>query len=261
MLSRRLLRIVSATSRASGKEASGFSIAGTKAYGTRPTPELDDDGVQLTWPLPPEVLAQMDPTTRLTMLRAIQSSGDSANISVEASAHEPSIGDHERQQTGATASTSEAALSGHWTFPRANAEPVHHVRPRLPPFDDSADCSSQVAQMLVGAKLDDVQLMDVRQHCSFADFMVLATARSHRHVITAARAVAYQLSCHHEDGASPPRPTVHGAEGSEWILVDAGDVLAHVFLEGTREQYNLEELWRRHTTMGHRTTVGLQVPP
>lgn len=51
----------------------------------------------------------------------------------------------------------------------------------------------QVAQMLVGAKLDDVQLMDVRQHCSFADFMVLATARSHRHVITAARAVAYQV--------------------------------------------------------------------
>ena len=52
----------------------------------------------------------------------------------------------------------------------------------------------QVAQMLVSAKLDDVQLMDVRQHCSFADFMVLATARSHRHVITAARAVAYQVN-------------------------------------------------------------------
>ena len=52
---------------------------------------------------------------------------------------------------------------------------------------------AQVAQMLVNAKADDVQLLDVRQHCSFADFMVLATARSHRHVVTAARAIAYQV--------------------------------------------------------------------
>ena len=47
--------------------------------------------------------------------------------------------------------------------------------------------------MLVKARTDDVQLLDVRQHCSFADFMVLATGRSHRHVITAARAIAYQV--------------------------------------------------------------------
>ncbi len=49
--------------------------------------------------------------------------------------------------------------------------------------------------MLVNAKTDDVQLLDVRQYCSFADFMVLATARSHRHVVTAARAIAYQVTC------------------------------------------------------------------
>lgn len=37
---------------------------------------------------------------------------------------------------------------------------------------------------------------------------------------------AVQLSCHHEDGSPPPRPTVHGSEGSDWILVDAGVPLA-----------------------------------
>ncbi|KAK9862524.1 hypothetical protein WJX84_006099 [Apatococcus fuscideae] len=251
----------------------GPAVGGTssRAYGAQADRENEEeDKVQLTWPLPPEVLAQMEPSTRLMLIKAMQSSGAACTGASESSTQrEPSSSPspedasrQQRQESGASASSFGAAPQGqqHWTFPTANADPPEYVRPRLPPFADSAECSNQVAQMLVKARTDDVQLLDVRQHCSFADFMVLATGRSHRHVITAARAIAYQLSCHHEDGSPPPRPTVHGSEGSDWILVDAGNVLAHVFLEGAREQYNLEELWSqpgntRHVTSSQGSSV------
>ena len=51
----------------------------------------------------------------------------------------------------------------------------------------------QVAQMLEDAKCDDVSCFDLRQACEFADYFVVATARSHRHVFTAASAVIYQV--------------------------------------------------------------------
>ena len=71
-------------------------------------------------------------------------------------------------------------------------------------------CASQVAQMLVDAKCDDVSTFDVRHQCDFADHFVVSTARSHRHVITAANAIIYQVcqcSClKHQAVADTARP-------------------------------------------------------
>ncbi len=59
----------------------------------------------------------------------------------------------------------------------------------------------QIANMLVAAKTDDVCILDVSNRCSFTEHMVLATARSHRHIQAAASAVAYQVSPHRHSSA------------------------------------------------------------
>ena len=54
-------------------------------------------------------------------------------------------------------------------------------------------CAFQVQQMLEDAKCDDVCTLDLRETCNFADYFVICTARSFRHVFTAANAVVYQV--------------------------------------------------------------------
>ena len=96
---------------------------------------------------------------------------------------------------------------------------------------------------LVIAALEDIQArditaIDVRQITSICDWIVVATAESARQTKALARNVRNMLK---EAGA-----TIIGTEGEEsgeWILVDAGDIVAHVMQPATREYYNLEELW------------------
>ena len=63
----------------------------------------------------------------------------------------------------------------------------------------------QVAQMLVDAKCGDVSICDLRETCDFADFFLLSTGRSHRHVFTAASAIVYQVYCFCCKGSHPLR--------------------------------------------------------
>ncbi|KAL3151922.1 hypothetical protein ABBQ32_001052 [Trebouxia sp. C0010 RCD-2024] len=87
----------------------------------------------------------------------------------------------------------------------------------------------EIANMLVAAKADDVCILDVASQCSFTEHMVLATGRSHRHIQAAAAAVAYQMTLRCSEVAPGSRPSVEGADGSDWCVVDAGSVIIHVF--------------------------------
>lgn len=49
--------------------------------------------------------------------------------------------------------------------------------------------------MLVDARCDDVNTIDIRDRCQFADYFIVSTARSHQHVFTAANAVMYKVCC------------------------------------------------------------------
>ena len=87
-------------------------------------------------------------------------------------------------------------------------------------------------------KARDIQAIDVRRLTSLFDWIVVASADSARQTKALARHVRDRLR---EAGAS-----VMGMEGEksgEWILVDAGDVVAHVMQPAVRAYYNLEELW------------------
>ena len=103
-----------------------------------------------------------------------------------------------------------------------------------------------VATWLTAAKCDDVAMLSVSGRCAFADAMVVATARSGRHALMAAEAVAFQLKERAAAAGVDAPPPVEGAgeHDADWLLVDAGATLAHVFAGGeARDRYGLERLW------------------
>ena len=96
---------------------------------------------------------------------------------------------------------------------------------------------------LVVAALDDIKArdilaIDVRRITSMCDWVVVATAESARQTKALARHVRDKLV---EAGSRVIG--VEGEETGDWVLVDGGDVIAHIMQPAVRGYYNLEELW------------------
>ncbi|MEH6951589.1 ribosome silencing factor [Nitrobacter sp. NHB1] len=99
-----------------------------------------------------------------------------------------------------------------------------------------------ILSRLEDMKAEDAVTIDLRGRSAFSDYMVIATGRSNRHVGAVAESVAKGLK---ETGAK----TVHieGLPNCDWVLIDSGDVIVHVFRPEVREFYNLERLWMQNT--------------
>ena len=96
----------------------------------------------------------------------------------------------------------------------------------------------RVTIWLDDAKAEKIVSIDLKGKSSLGDFMVIATGRSDRHV----GAIADQLRKNLKDaGVSSVR--VEGLETCDWVLIDAGDILIHVFRAEVRDFYNLEKMW------------------
>ena len=95
-----------------------------------------------------------------------------------------------------------------------------------------------VQDALKDAKVRDIAVLDVRKICDFTDYMVIATGTSNRHVQSTADKVVDALREHGVRTVG-----VEGGKIGDWVLVDFGDVVAHVMREETRDFYNLEKLW------------------
>lgn len=87
-------------------------------------------------------------------------------------------------------------------------------------------------------KAEDVVTIDLQGRSSLADALVIATGRSSRHVTSIAEHLARRL----KDAGYGTRP-VNGATQGDWVLVDAGDVIVHVFRAEVRDYYDLEGMW------------------
>jgi ribosome-associated protein len=100
----------------------------------------------------------------------------------------------------------------------------------------------EIRDMAVSALEDmkgvDIVTMDVRTLTNIADYMIICTGRSSRHLKGLADSVSIKAKAM---GVS--RVRVEGERDSEWILVDLGDVVVHVMLAATRTFYSLEDLW------------------
>ena len=95
-----------------------------------------------------------------------------------------------------------------------------------------------VIAALEDIKAHDIQAIDVRKLTSMFDWIIVASADSTRQTKALARHVRDALK---EAGSSIVG--TEGEDGGEWVLVDAGDVVAHVMQPAVRQYYNLEELW------------------
>jgi ribosome-associated protein len=95
-----------------------------------------------------------------------------------------------------------------------------------------------VIAALEDIKAHDIQAIDVRKVTSIFDWIIVASADSARQTKALARHVRDRLR---ESGSAIVG--TEGEESGEWILVDAGDVVAHVMQPAVREYYSLEELW------------------
>jgi ribosome-associated protein len=96
---------------------------------------------------------------------------------------------------------------------------------------------------LILSRLDDMKAeetvtIDLRGKSAFSDYMVVTTGRVNRHVGAIAENVTKGLK---ENGVKGIH--VEGLPNCDWVLIDSGDVIVHVFRPEVREFYNIERLW------------------
>ena len=97
---------------------------------------------------------------------------------------------------------------------------------------------SLIEQSLDDDQAIDVITIDLHGKSSIADHMIVASGRSHRHV----GAMTDHLTRRLKDGGVK-RVSTEGETHCDWVLVDAGDVLVHLFRPEVRDFYKLEKLW------------------
>lgn len=110
--------------------------------------------------------------------------------------------------------------------------------PPAPTPDESRRLALRAAEAGLDKKAIGVEIIDVVGKVDYADFLVLMTGTSDRHVSSIARGVDEELS---KAGHRPI--SVEGLPRGEWVLLDFVDVVVHVFAEDARSLYDLDGLW------------------
>jgi ribosome-associated protein len=96
-------------------------------------------------------------------------------------------------------------------------------------------------------KAQDVVFIDLKGKSPVADGLIVASGRSHRHVGALADHLLRLLK---EEGYG--RARVEGLPNCDWVLIDAGDVIVHLFRPEVRSFYNIEKIWSVESPSAHR---------
>ncbi len=94
-----------------------------------------------------------------------------------------------------------------------------------------------ITKSLDDGKANDVVVIDLQGKTSIANYMVVASGTSQRHVASLADQIQMKLK------ASGYKSTIEGEEKADWVLIDAFDVIVHIFKPEVREFYNIEKMW------------------
>jgi len=134
----------------------------------------------------------------------------------------------------------------------AHEAPVAEPAPKRAPRAKKAAPPPQVSlEELILSRLDDdkaqdIVLIDLKGKSPMADAMIVATGRSQRHV----GALADHLTRALKEAGFGKAP-VEGMPQCDWVLIDAGDVIVHLFRPEVRTFYNIEKIWSVDTPSRH----------
>ena len=117
---------------------------------------------------------------------------------------------------------------------KARKAPPPKARKAAPP----SDLLKRIIASLEDDKADAIVTIDLQGRSSLCDAAVIASGRSSRHVMSIAEHLARRL----KDQGYGTRPVTGAAQG-DWVLVDAGDIIVHVFRPEVRDYYDLEGMW------------------
>lgn len=96
----------------------------------------------------------------------------------------------------------------------------------------------RICHWLDEAKAEEIVSIDLEGKSTMGDYMTIATGRTDRHVGAIADQIQRKLK---ENGVSGVR--VEGLEACDWVLIDTGDIIVHIFRPEVRDFYNLEKMW------------------
>ena len=103
----------------------------------------------------------------------------------------------------------------------------------------SAPLLAEIVTWLDDAKAEEIVTIPLEGKSSIGDYMVVATGRTDRHVGAIAEQLREKIKAFGET-----RVRVEGLTACDWVLVDTGDIIVHVFRPEVREFYNLEKMWK-----------------
>lgn len=92
----------------------------------------------------------------------------------------------------------------------------------------------------------DIQVIDLEGQSALADYIIVASGTSSRHIVSMAEKLRERL---HTEGAEGIR--IEGIGQANWVVLDAGDVIVHLFRPEVREFYNIEKMWSVPAIGGH----------
>lgn len=102
-------------------------------------------------------------------------------------------------------------------------------------------------------KAMDIVVIDLKEQSGLADYMIIASGTSSRHVSSMATKLKDRLSARGIKGIA-----IEGLSQSDWVAIDAGDIIVHLFRPEVRDFYNIEKMW--NALPSHNTLSGDMAP-
>ena len=137
-----------------------------------------------------------------------------------------------------TAPKKTAAKAKKTAAPKRPVAPAKKKAALKPAEKKFAELHDFIFASLDGDKAIDIVTIPLKGKSSIADYILIATGTSSRHVTSIAQNLVEKLNAQHKIKAR-----IEGKESGDWVIVDTGDVMVHLFREEVREFYDLEKLW------------------
>ena len=103
--------------------------------------------------------------------------------------------------------------------------------------ESSESLKDQIIAILDDKKAESIKIIDLHKKSILADYLVVASAQSSRQLYSMADHLSIALKAH------GIKPIIDGTPPTDWVVVDAGDIIIHLFRPEARAFYNLEKMW------------------